>query len=229
MKVGLDSLPKFWPYESDWSEQLDNELRSDSFLSLQDFIIHARFQSTVFPPEPDVYNAFRFCSFAATKVVILGQDPYHGKGQAHGLSFSVQGDQRLPPSLKNIFKEMRDDIGCDNQTGDLTPWSRQGVFLLNTVLTVESGQAHSHRNRGWELFTDGVIEKLGQREKPVVFVLWGNHAIKKNVFVADHHRIIQSPHPSPLSAHRGFFGSRPFSRINDALIEFGDTPVRWQL
>lgn len=197
--------------------------------SLFQFVDDARTATTVFPAEADVFNAFRYCSFSDTKVVVLGQDPYHGEGQAHGLSFSVQHDQKLPPSLKNIFKELHQDVGCENVTGDLTRWAKQGVLLLNTVLTVESGKAHSHKNRGWESFTDFVIELVGQRKEPVVFILWGKPAEKKKQFIASHHCVIISPHPSPLSAYRGFFGSKPFSMTNSALKEFGLTAIDWQL
>jgi uracil-DNA glycosylase len=162
-------------------------------------------------------------------IVILGQDPYHGPGQAHGLSFSVLPGIKLPPSLRNIFKELSSDLGIANESGELTAWAKQGVLLLNTVLTVQSGAANSHRKKGWESFTDLVIEKLGQRSEPMVFVLWGKPAASKKPLIACHHHIIESPHPSPLSAHRGFFGSRPFSQANNFLESVGRSPIRWQL
>ena len=223
------SLPANWPRETDWTPHLAPVFESEAIQNLLRFVDAAREDAAVFPAESDIFNAFRFCSFANTKVVVLGQDPYHGVGQAHGLSFSVQGDQKLPPSLRNIFKELHQDIGCENSCGDLTNWAKQGVLLLNTVLTVESGKAHSHKNRGWEIFTDFVIELIGKRTEPVVFILWGKPAEKKKSFIASHHCVIQSPHPSPLSAHRGFFGSQPFSRTNLALKKFGLQEIDWRL
>ena len=223
----LSRLPEYWPVESDWTEVLQQAFAEDFFGVLMDFVSKARNMYEVFPEEKNVFNAFRLCPFASTKVVILGQDPYHGVGQAHGLSFSVLENQKLPPSLKNIFKELRTDIGYECKSGDLTSWALQGVLLLNTVLTVQSGKAHSHKDRGWEKFTDVVIQKLSQRATPVVFILWGNHAAKKSKQIADHHFIIQSPHPSPLSAHRGFFGSKPFSKANQQLKVFGQQPIEW--
>lgn len=223
------SLPPNWPQDSDWTPLVEPMFAGDSMKRLFQFIDIARMEATVLPAEVDVFNAFRLCSFTDTNVVILGQDPYHGEGQAHGLSFSVLRDQKLPPSLRNIFKELREDIGCQNDCGDLTNWAKQGVLLLNTVLTVESGKAHSHKNQGWEIFTDFIIELIGSREKPAVFILWGKPAEKKRLLISNHHCVIQSPHPSPLSAHRGFFGSRPFSRTNTALNQFGADEIDWQI
>jgi uracil-DNA glycosylase len=165
------------------------------------------------------------------KVVILGQDPYHGPGQAHGLSFSVEGDTRLPPSLRNIYRELADDIGCPPATtGNLSAWAQQGVFLLNTVLTVRQGEAHSHRRQGWERFTDAVIDQLNTHPQDIVFLLWGKPAEEKASIIKNtRHTVISSPHPSPLSSHRGFFGSRPFSRANAALVASGREAVDWAI
>ncbi len=215
--------------DSTWQDALRVELGDHPLDSVLQFVAEQRESHTVFPPENDVFRAFHCCPFSETNVVILGQDPYHGAGQAHGLAFSVQSGQKLPPSLRNIFKELREDFSCNNEHGDLTSWARQGILLLNTVLTVESGKANSHRKQGWEIFTDQVIGKLGQLDRPLVFVLWGNPAIKKSKLIGSQHVIIQSPHPSPLSAHRGFFGSRPFSQINRALAQFGRTPIDWSI
>ena len=178
-----------------------------------------------------IFNALHYTSYADTKVVILGQDPYHGPGQAHGLSFSVLPGVEPPPSLKNIFQELHDDLGCTiPNNGCLKPWADQGVLLLNTVLTVREHQAFSHHNQGWEQFTDRIIELLNEREKPMAFILWGSPARKKKVMITNpRHYIVESPHPSPLSANRGFFGSHPFSRVNQFLESCGETPIDWQL
>ena len=222
-------LADHFPAASDWAQLLAESFSTETFESLQQTIAMERETETVFPEPANVYNAFRLSSFANTKVVILGQDPYHGVGQAHGLSFSVLGDQKLPPSLKNIFKEVESDVGCQNTQGNLTAWAEQGVLLLNTVLTVRSGQANSHRKLGWEPFTDQVIELLGQRAQPLVFILWGKPASAKRKWIGEHHCLIESPHPSPLSAYRGFFDSKPFSRTNTALEQWGLKPIDWQL
>ena len=177
-----------------------------------------------------MFNAFRLTGYNDVKAVILGQDPYHGLGQAHGLSFSVREECRLPPSLKNIYKELQSDLSVDQPTqGNLESWARQGVLLLNTVLTVREGEANSHRKRGWENFTDCVIKTLSQRKQPVVFLLWGKPAQSKASLIADRHIILTAPHPSPLSAYRGFFGSRPFSKTNAALAKIGQSPIDWTL
>ena len=204
-----------------------------SFESLTQYVAAARQAGEVFPPEDSVFRAFEMSTFASVRVVILGQDPYHGPGQANGLAFSVSPGVKLPPSLRNIFRELESDLGLGenwhrNAVGDLSPWARQGVLLLNTVLTVNRGQANSHRGQGWESFTDGVVRLLGRREAPIVFVLWGKPAEKKALLVeGTQHRVLVAPHPSPLSAHRGFFGSQPFSQINDQLAEWGQTPIDW--
>lgn len=224
------SFPPGWPEDSDWSQPLRDAFADEGFPKLMNFVSAEREQSVVFPPAADVFNAFRFCALADTRVVILGQDPYHGMGQAHGLSFSVLDGVKVPPSLRNIYREMAEDVGCEiPASGNLESWARQGVLLLNTVLTVRESEAHSHRKKGWEQFTDSVIGLLGQRELPCVFVFWGKPAQKKAVHVQSHHAVIASPHPSPLSASRGFFGSRPFSRANEALESFGHKPIVWSI
>jgi uracil-DNA glycosylase len=212
-----------------WAALLQCEIGSERHTELQQFIAHERLVSTVFPPAQDVYAALDLTSFESTKVVILGQDPYHGNGQAHGLSFSVRSNTPIPPSLRNIFKELFTDVAIQReQNGDLTGWARQGVLLLNTTLTVREGEPGSHQERGWQHITDTVISALNEKTTRVVFVLWGAHArAKKTLITQTHHVVIESVHPSPLSAHRGFFGSRPFSRINSALEEAGLSPINW--
>ena len=212
-----------------WAALLQREIGSQRHTELQQFIAHERLVSTVFPPAQDVYAALDLTSFESTKVVILGQDPYHGNGQAHGLSFSVRSNTPIPPSLRNIFKELFTDVAIQReQNGDLTGWARQGVLLLNTTLTVREGEPGSHQERGWQHITDTVISALNEKPTRVVFVLWGAHArAKKTLITQTHHVVIESVHPSPLSAHRGFFGSRPFSRINSALEEAGLSPINW--
>lgn len=217
--------------KNDWAELLEEEFTKPYYLQLRQFLKQEYATHTIHPDMHDIFNALHYTSYSETKVVILGQDPYHGPGQAHGLSFSVKPGVPAPPSLQNMFKELQSDLGCripDN--GYLVPWAEQGVLLLNTVLTVREGQAHSHKGKGWEIFTDRVISLLNGREKPVVFILWGSPAQQKmQLITAPHHRIIRSVHPSPLSAHRGFFGSRPFSRANEMLAETGSEPIDWQI
>jgi uracil-DNA glycosylase len=212
-----------------WSALLQREIGSQRHIELQQFIAHERLESTVFPPAQDVYAALDLTSFESTKVVILGQDPYHGNGQAHGLSFSVRSNTPIPPSLRNIFKELFTDVAIQReQNGDLTGWARQGVLLLNTTLTVREGEPGSHQERGWQHITDTVISALNEKPTRVVFVLWGAHArAKKTLITQTHHVVIESAHPSPLSAHRGFFGSKPFSQINSALEGAGLSPINW--
>ena len=214
---------------STWSALLQREIGSERHTELQQFIAHERLVSTVFPPAQDVYAAFELTPFESTKVVVLGQDPYHGLGQAHGLSFSVRGNTPIPPSLRNIFQELFTDVAIQReQDGDLTGWARQGVLLLNTTLTVREGEPGSHKNRGWEHITDTVMSALNEKPTRVVFVLWGAHARNKKTLITQaHHVVIESAHPSPLSAHRGFFGSKPFSQINSALEEAGLSPIEW--
>jgi uracil-DNA glycosylase len=225
----MRGYPEHWPIDSDWTAALDAELKSDWFQSLTEFVAQQRTEATVYPSAEDTFNAFQWTSLADTRVVILGQDPYHGAGQAHGLCFSVlECVSKLPPSLKNVYKEMAADLDCEiPEVGNLESWARQGVLLLNTVLTVRESEANSHRKKGWEKFTDAVIRRIGEREIPCVFVLWGKPAEKKLPFIGAHHTTIVSPHPSPLSASRGFIGSRPFSRTNEALASFGQTEIDW--
>ncbi len=212
-----------------WSALLQREIGSQRHTELQLFIAHERLVSTVFPPAQDVYAALELTPFESTKVVVLGQDPYHGLGQAHGLSFSVRGNTPIPPSLRNIFQELFTDVAIQReQNGDLTGWARQGVLLLNTSLTVREGEPGSHKNRGWEHITDTVMSALNEKPTRVVFVLWGAHARNKKTLITQaHHVVIESAHPSPLSAHRGFFGSKPFSQINSALEDAGLSPIKW--
>jgi uracil-DNA glycosylase len=214
-----------------WREALAGEREKPYFTALQAFVAEERRRYTVYPPAPDVYNAMRYAELAAVKVVILGQDPYHEPGQAHGLAFSVLPGVSVPPSLVNILKELRDDLGCRvPNNGCLIPWAEQGVLLLNAVLTVRAHQANSHRGKGWEVFTDTMIRAVSNRSTPVVFVLWGNPARKKAALIdTTRHTIVQSAHPSPLSAANGFFGSRPISSINRALERAGKEPIDWQL
>ena len=212
-----------------WNEILAEEMQKDYYQELQAFVQKRRAEVRVFPEEKNVFTALELTPFESVKVVILGQDPYHGFGQAHGLSFSVQKGIPLPPSLKNIYKELQEDIGGDLPTeGDLSHWAKQGVLLLNTVLTVEEGNANSHKGMGWERLTNRLIESLNELNHPVIFILWGKPAQDKEKLITNpNHVILKAPHPSPLSAYRGFFGSKPFSRVNDILIQQGQTPIRW--
>lgn len=225
------TLPKHWPVDSDWTRPLAEAFSSDEFLELMEFVEQRRTEATVYPRPEDVFRAFTCSPLSKTRVVVLGQDPYHGPDQAHGLSFSVSDRQKkLPPSLRNIYKELAEDLQIENrfESGNLNTWAEQGVLLLNTVLTVEAGKANSHKRKGWEAFTDAAIELIGSRTSPAVFILWGKPAAKKRKLIADHHVVIESAHPSPLSAFRGFFGSRPFSKTNEALISFGNKTIDWQ-
>ena len=212
-----------------WNEILAEEMQKDYYQELQVFVQKRRAEVRVFPEEKNVFNALELTPFESVKVVILGQDPYHGLGQAHGLSFSVQKGIPLPPSLKNIYKELQEDIGGELPTeGELSHWAKQGVLLLNTVLTVEEGNANSHKGKGWERLTNRLIESLNELKHPVIFILWGKPAQDKEKLITNpNHIILKAPHPSPLSAYRGFFGSKPFSRVNDILIQQGQTPIRW--
>ena len=212
-----------------WNEILAEEMQKDYYQELQAFVQKRRSEVRVFPEEKNVFNALELTPFESVKVVILGQDPYHGFGQAHGLSFSVQKGIPLPPSLRNIYKELQEDIGGGLPTeGDLSHWAQQGVLLLNTVLTVEEGNANSHKGMGWEKLTNRLIESLNELKYPVIFILWGKPAQDKEKLITNpNHLILKAPHPSPLSAYRGFFGSKPFSRVNDILIQQGQTPIRW--
>jgi uracil-DNA glycosylase len=217
--------------EESWKAMLAHEFQKPYFSELKASLMHERHHHTVYPTRSNIFNAYNTTPFEKVKVVILGQDPYHGPNQAHGLAFSVQEGVPFPPSLQNIFKELHDDIGCPvPKNGTLTHWAEEGVFLLNTVLTVRAGQAHSHRNLGWERFTDATIRLISEHKEHVVFILWGRHAQQKAKLIDESkHLILRAPHPSPLSAYRGFFGSRPFSRTNHYLSASGIKPIDWTL
>ena len=215
-----------------WDFILKEEFTSEYYQNLREFLKKEYFSKTIYPPMDDIFNAFKYTDFDNVKAVILGQDPYHGEGQAHGLCFSVKQGIKPPPSLINIYKEQKDDLGIDQpfSCGELTKWAKQGVLLLNTVLTVREGSPNSHKGMGWELLTDKVIDILNKREKPIVFILWGANArSKKKLITNPNHLIIESAHPSPLSAYNGFFGSKPFSKTNDFLVKTGQSPIDWQL
>lgn len=216
---------------TDWNPALRGELAKPYWQQLTGFVADERRRGTVFPPEAEVFNALHLTPFAATRVVILGQDPYHGPKQAHGLCFSVRPGVAIPPSLANIYTELRADLGITTPNhGNLEAWARQGVLLLNTTLTVRAGQANSHQGKGWEIFTDEVLRAVAAKPHRVVFLLWGAAARRKKSLVdLPRHTVIESAHPSPLSAHNGFFGSRPFSRTNAALVEAGLEPIDWQI
>ena len=218
-------------FKNDWGQYLKEEMAQPYYRQLRQFLIGEYSTKQVYPDMYSIFNALHYTSYADTKVLILGQDPYHEPGQAHGLSFSVQPNVPPPPSLVNIFKELETDLGCTvPNNGCLGPWARQGVLLLNTVLTVQAHRANSHRDKGWEIFTDKIISLLNQREKPVAFILWGSPARRKKAMITNpQHFIVESPHPSPLSAYRGFFGSRPFSKVNKFLESVGEEPINWQL
>lgn len=218
-------------FKNDWGQYLKEEMAQPYYRQLRQFLIGEYSTKQVYPDMYSIFNALHYTSYADTKVLILGQDPYHEPGQAHGLSFSVQPNVPPPPSLVNIFKELETDLGCTvPNNGCLDPWARQGVLLLNTVLTVQAHRANSHRDKGWEIFTDKIISLLNQREKPVAFILWGSPARRKKAMITNpQHFIVESPHPSPLSAYRGFFGSRPFSKVNKFLESVGEEPINWQL
>ena len=217
--------------EESWKKILFDEFQKPYFEALKTFLVEEKKHYTIYPSGANIFAAFNHTPFERVKVVILGQDPYHGVGQAHGLSFSVQEGVPHPPSLQNIFKELRDDIGCDiPKNGTLTSWADQGVFLINAVLTVRSSEANSHKGRGWETFTDTVIKTLSDKKEHVVFILWGSPAgAKASLIDSKKHLILKAPHPSPLSSYRGFFGSKPFSKSNAYLIEHGKTPIKWAL
>ncbi|MBU9724286.1 uracil-DNA glycosylase [Litchfieldia alkalitelluris] len=216
---------------TDWQKYINREFQKSYFVELKEFLNKEYEEKLVFPAYKNIFHALNSTSYEDTKVVILGQDPYHGKGQAHGLSFSVQPGVKIPPSLRNIYKELHSDLGYEIPShGYLQSWANEGVLLLNTVLTVQEGKAYSHQKKGWEEFTDAVIQELNNRSTPVVFILWGRHAQGKKSFITgEQHHIIESPHPSPLSANRGFFGSRPFSKTNSFLRSSGLKEVNWEL
>lgn len=214
---------------NDWDELLKVVWNSPGFNNFYHKILHEYDIKTIYPPKDYIFNALKLTSYKDTRVVIVGQDPYHGEHQAHGLSFSVQKGVKVPPSLQNIYKELYDDLGVPiRNDGDLTGWAKQGVLLLNAVLTVEKDKAASHRNWGWELLTDYIIKVLNMKEEPVVFILWGNFAKEKAKLITNpHHYFITSPHPSPFSAYSGFFGSKPFSKTNDYLVKNNLKSIDW--
>lgn len=215
--------------DESWKEVLKKEFSKEYFYSLKLFLQDEQNKHNIFPKNSNIFNAYNNTKFEDVKVVIIGQDPYHGQNQAHGLAFSVQDGIPFPPSLKNIFKELVDDIGCAwPNSGNLTKWSKQGVFLINTVLTVRESEAHSHQNMGWENFTDATIEAISNNLEGVVFLLWGRPAgMKERLIDTNKHHIIKAPHPSPLSAYRGFFGSKPFSKTNEYLVSLGKPAIEW--
>lgn len=214
---------------TNWQVLLQEEINKPYFNSLNTFLTNEYQTQTIFPKEENIFTALSQTSFKEVQVVILGQDPYHGENQAHGLSFSVLPGEKLPPSLRNMYKELESDLDITRTDGCLLPWAKQGVLLLNTVLTVRKGQAHSHKNKGWEIFTDAIIEALNNREDPIIFVLWGKSASQKQVMIhTDKHFIIEAPHPSPLSAYRGFFNSQPYSSINKLLKKQNKKEINWE-
>ena len=216
---------------NDWVEKIQGEYKKPYYKKLYETVLQEYRTKEIFPASQDIFKAYDLCPYHKLKVVILGQDPYHNTGQAQGLSFSVKKGMALPPSLQNIFKELSDDLACPiPRNGDLSPWAEQGVLLLNTVLTVRAHQAFSHRGIGWEEFTDATIEAIEEKEEPVVYILWGSHAQSKRKMIRQKKRLIlTAPHPSPLSAYRGFFGSRPFSKCNAYLEKEGLSPIDWRL
>lgn len=216
---------------NEWDALLSGEFEKEYYKRLRAILAHEYKTRTIYPDMYDIFNALRYTSYSDVKAVIIGQDPYHGEGQAHGLCFSVRRGVEPPPSLKNIFKEIQSELGIEpTDCGELTCWARQGVLLLNTVLTVRAGEANSHKNIGWETFTDRVIEILNERERPIVFLLWGANARRKAELVINPvHRILTSAHPSPLSAYNGFFGCGHFKACNDFLISRGEEPIDWSV
>ncbi len=213
-----------------WDEKLKIIWESEGFQKFLEIVDHEYLMKTIFPPRNYIFHALKLTPYENVKVVIMGQDPYHGEGEAHGLSFSVQKGIKVPPSLQNIYKELESDLGIKPRSdGDLTGWALEGVLLLNAVLTVEKDKAASHRNLGWERLTDYIIKVVNQKEEPVVFILWGNFAKEKMKYITNpKHLVITSPHPSPFSARTGFFGSKPFSKCNDFLEQSGITPIHWE-
>jgi len=218
-------------FENDWALLLESEFEKDYYKTLQAFLIKEYASHTIFPEMNDIFSALHLTAYENVKVVIIGQDPYHGPGQAHGLSFSVKPGVKTPPSLKNIYKELNSDLDCTiPNSGYLLDWATQGVMLLNTVLTVRAGEAHSHKKKGWEQFTNHIIELLNDREDPIVFLLWGRPAQQKESLITnENHFILKTTHPSPLSAHRGFLGCKHFSKTNAILKQLGKKPIEWQI
>ncbi|NLK99419.1 MAG: uracil-DNA glycosylase [Clostridiales bacterium] len=219
------------PISNDWLEAIEGEFRKPYYRELYKFIEAEYKNHIIYPKAEDIFNAFHLTPLSEVKVVILGQDPYHNEGQAHGLCFSVNPGKELPPSLLNIYKELNEDMGYYiPNNGYLEKWAREGVLLLNTVLTVRAHQAFSHRGKGWENFTDAVIKAVNEQNRPIVFILWGKPAqSKKRMLTNKKHLILEAPHPSPLSAYRGFFGSKPFSKTNEFLVSQGLEPIDWQI
>ncbi len=216
---------------NDWDKLLDNIWNSEGFKKFMTVIKSKYKENTCFPEYNNIFNALKLTPYSKVKIVILGQDPYHGTGEAHGLSFSVQEGIRKPPSLKNIFKELKDDLNIEEpESGNLTGWAKEGVLLLNSVLTVQKDKPASHKDLGWDLFTDHIIKLLNEKETPIVFILWGSFARSKKVYInTEKHYVIESTHPSPFSANNGFFGSKPFSKANNFLIKTNQTPVNFNL
>ena len=216
---------------NDWDKKLNTIWTSDGFKKFMEVVKNKYEENTCFPEYKNIFNALKLTPYEKVKVVILGQDPYHGTGEAHGLSFSVQDGIRKPPSLKNIFKELKDDLNIEEaESGNLTKWAQEGVLLLNSVLTVEKDKAASHKDLGWHLFTDHIIKLLNEKETPVVFIFWGSFARSKKIFITNKkHLILESSHPSPFSAASGFFGSRPFSKTNNYLTKTNQEPINWDL
>ncbi|MGG0178132.1 uracil-DNA glycosylase [Gottfriedia acidiceleris] len=214
---------------SNWKEKLKQEFEKPYFKDLLQFLEKEYKEQTIYPAKEHLFQALNECSYEDCKVVIIGQDPYHQPGQAHGLSFSVLPGVKIPPSLRNIYKELNSDLGIEIPTsGYLIKWAKQGILLLNTVLTVREGEPNSHKNKGWELFTNTILSELNKQDRPIIFVLWGKHAqAKEELITSNHHVILKAHHPSPLSASRGFFGSKPFSQINQKLVELQLEPIDW--
>lgn len=218
-------------FNNKWDDVLSGEFSKDYYINLRKFLIDEYENKKVYPDMNNIFNALKLTSFEDVKVVILGQDPYHGENQAHGLAFSVNKGIKIPPSLLNIYKELQNDLGCYiPNNGYLVSWAEQGVLLLNTVLTVREGEPNSHKNKGWEIFTDKVISKLNEREDPIIFILWGNNAKEKLKLITNkNHFILTAPHPSPLSASRGFFGCKHFSKVNEILRSLNKKEIDWQI
>ena len=215
---------------NDWDKLLENEFKKDYYLSLREFLKSEYFSRPIYPPMNDIFNALRYTSYENTRVVILGQDPYHGRGQAHGLCFSVKEGTPPPPSLKNIFKELKEELGIEEPTcGELVGWAKQGVLLLNTTLTVREGSPQSHKGKGWEILTDRIIEIINEKDRPVVFMLWGGNArAKKSLITNQNHLVLECAHPSPLSAYNGFFGCGHFTKANRFLENKNEKPILWE-
>ena len=218
-------------FNNSWDQLLKDEMEKDYYKRLREFLIEEYKTRTIYPEMDDIYNALRYTDYRDVKVMLLGQDPYHGRNQAHGFAFSVQEDVRIPPSLLNIYKELNNDLGYPIPNhGNLKKWADEGVLLLNAVFTVREGEPNSHKGQGWERLTDRIIELVNEKEEPVVFILWGGNARKKKKLIdTSKHFVVESVHPSPLSSYRGFFGSKPFSKTNDFLEKVGNKPIDWKI